>query len=211
MTVHRTYQAVIQMDHTIRALREFITSDVRADETYLPKPLAGILDQVIAQMSEFAKSRSVEIVKKDACPNVQVLTRERELARAFSNVLHNAIKYSWSRSHQRSPWVTVEINCTGDRVEVKFENWGVPIARDEIDTGLIYHLGYRGRLSKDRNRLGTGIGLTDALRVAKQHSGELTVQSRPASSTQTDESSRDYYDHPFLTTVIFSIPMFRSR
>ena len=207
VTVHRTLTAVSQMDYTIRALRDYITSDMRSDEKQTVLSVNTLIDQVFAELSEFARTRGVEMVKKDLCSQAKIRGREREFRRAFANVLHNAIKYSWSRSHIRPPWVTVEIKCNEKYVEISFENWGVPIANEEIEQGLIFDLGYRGRLSRDRNRLGTGIGLTDAQRVARQHGGSITVTSRPASAKQLGQDDPAYYDQPFVTVVMISLPL----
>ncbi len=207
VTAHRTLTAVSQMDYTIRALREYITSDVRAEEKQAVVSVNGLVDQVVAELSEFARTSGVEIVKKDFCPQAKIQGREREFMRTFANVLHNAIKYSWSLSHSKPPWVTIETKCHEGRVEVSFENRGVPIASEEIEQGLIFELGYRGRLSRDRNRLGTGIGLTDALRVARQHGGSVTISSRPASTKPLARDDPAYYEQPFLTVVVISLPL----
>jgi signal transduction histidine kinase len=116
-------------------------------------------------------------------------------------LLHNAVKYSWSRSATKRPWVTVEIHANEREVSVSFIDWGVPIAKDEIEEGLIFQLGYRGRLSKDRNRLGTGIGLTDVVQVAQTHGGSVTADSHPASQYAKAENEKGYYEQAFLTTV----------
>ena len=84
-----------------------------------------------------------------------------------------------------------------------FENWGVPIPKGEIDQGLVFHLGYRGKLSSDRGRVGTGIGLTDARRVSRDHDGDVTIDSRPA----LFGGREDDYKQPFLTTVTLILPV----
>ena len=62
----------------------------------------------------------------------------------------------------------------------------------EIDRALVVGMGYRGKRSKDRGRLGTGIGLTDSPRVAESHRGTLTLSSKPARASSATPSDRDY-------------------
>ncbi len=200
--VTRAIVAVTQMDHSLHALRDFVTQDKRNEESWeycAVRPIAG---KAVESMIEFAATRGVDIVVNDYAPGIQISMHPRDIQRAFTNLLHNAIKYTWIHlTSNRRPWVTVEIHASEQMVSISFINWGVPIARDEIDEGLIFHLGYRGRLSKDRNRLGTGIGLTDAALVAQTHSGEVTVDSHPASASARSENEKGYYDQAFLTTV----------
>ena len=174
-----TRTAIIQMDSTLRSLRDFITADVR---TYEPKKRLSVkqlTDQAITHIAEFARSSRVDIVRRDRDFDIPVEGIERDLVRALSNLLHNAIKYSWLRDRSKAPWVTIRTYAHEGMVCIEFENWGVPIAAEEIEQGLIFQLGYRGKWSKDRGRLGTGIGLTDAKRTAQTHYGDLRVASRP--------------------------------
>jgi signal transduction histidine kinase len=86
-------------------------------------------------------------------------------------------------------------------VNIEFENWGVPIKKEEIEQHLIFKVGYRGRLSGDRGRVGTGIGLADAQRVAQKHGGDLVVKSHPAVGSRNE----DDYTQPFITSVIMKL------
>jgi signal transduction histidine kinase len=203
--VHHSYQAVLQMDHTLAALREFITAGVRPDEKPRLCKVSKLVEAAVVRMAEFAHSLNVEISRKETTPGVEVRCRERELERAFTNLLHNAIKYSWKRTSSRPPWVGIETKVVGENVCISFENWGVPIPRDEYE--VIFQLGFRGRLSRDRHRLGTGIGLTDTRRIAVEHHGTINVHSRPAVPHAFPEGHPDYYNQPFITTFEFIIPL----
>lgn len=203
--VTRAIVAVTQMDHSLHALRDFVTADVRDEEAWEYRAVRPLMDQAIESVSAFAATRGIDVVVNDYMPGIQIPMHARDVQRAFTNLLHNAIKYSWSRSTVKRPWVTVEIRANEHDVIVSFTNWGVPIAKDEIDQGLIFHLGYRGRLSKDRNRLGTGIGLTDVAQVARVHSGGVQVVSHPAGSYSKSEQEKGYYDQAFLTTITLNL------
>ena len=201
-----TRTAIIQMDSTLRSLRDFITADVR---TYEPKKRLSVkqlTDQAITHIAEFVRSSRVDIVRRDRDFDTQVEGIERDLVRALSNLLHNAIKYSWRRDRAKTPWVTIRTYAREGMVCIEFENWGVPIAQEEIEQGLIFQLGYRGKWSKDRGRLGTGIGLTDAQRTAQTHYGDLRVASRPSNPGWIRPDDPNYHNQPFVTTVTFCIP-----
>jgi len=202
-----TRQAVVQMDTTLRALRDFITSDVRTRETRKRMPVQQWVREAVAQIGEFAKIAGVALQTQAIDPELEVFGSERELVRALANVLHNAVKYSWRRE-QGQPWVAIAASATSGSIHVEVENWGVPISADEIARGLVFELGYRGKWSTDRGRLGTGIGLTDALRAARAHGGDVLVSSRPARLTTLPDTHRDYHRQPFLTRVTLRLPLF---
>jgi PAS domain S-box-containing protein len=200
-------QAVVQMDTTLRALRDFVTSDVRAHEMRRRIRVQQMVRDALAQLSEFAQVTGVELRSHAIDPDYEVFGSARDLVRALVNLLHNAVKYSWRRDRGQ-PWVAIAVRSDDEReVAIEVENWGVAIAAEEIAHGLIFELGYRGKWSTDRGRLGTGIGLTDALRAARGHGGDLVVESRPARLDPLPESHRDYHRQPFLTKVTLRLPL----
>lgn len=198
--------AIIQMDSTLRSLRDYVTSDIRTHEESKCLSARQLVDQAISHVAEFAKSSRVDIVRRDRDNETLVEGVERDLVRALANLLHNAIKYSWRRDKSRTPWVTVRLYNREGLTYFEFENWGVPIAQEEIENGLVFQLGYRGKWSKDRGRLGTGIGLTDAKRTAETHHGKVVVTSRPANPGWVRPDAAEYYNQPFITTVTLCIP-----
>lgn len=203
----QTRSAILQMDYTIRSFREFVTTDVRRSEKAEPLLVADLIEASHSQLIEYANSSSVELKPRDQAGGARVMGVERELVRAIANVVHNAIKYSWHRDKKHKPWVEVRIYRDGGEICVEAENWGVPISANEIAENRVFELGYRGKWSTDRGRLGTGIGLTDARDIAERHRGSIVLVSRPARSWGPDDESDDeYYRQPFITTVTVRLP-----
>lgn len=199
--------AVIQMDYTIRSLREFIITDVRRAEQKQRVRLQQLLEAAHKQLAEFAECSRVKVRFSSTLAEAQVFGVERDLVRALANLLHNSIKYTWHRDRGEAPWVTVRVSRQEGVLAIAFENWGVPISTEEIQNDLIFKLGYRGQWSKDRGRLGTGIGLTDSLDVAQKHGGTVKVESRPSRTRWSlTPESEEYFQQPFITTVTMYLP-----
>jgi signal transduction histidine kinase len=206
--VLNTRAAVIQMDYTIHSLREFVTSDVREPIEQKNISVKVLIEECTKRLAEYARSLKIDIDRKEV-DDIYIRANEREMVRAFSNLMHNAIKYSWRRDPERAKpaWVSVSTKIKDQRVYVEFENWGVPIKREEIEKDKVFELGYRGELSKDRGRLGTGIGLTDARLVAESHNGHIEIESHPAVRGSHNEKQDNYYEQPFLTKVTMVLPL----
>jgi signal transduction histidine kinase len=203
----QTRSAILQMDYTIRSFREFVTSDMRPSERPERLSLATLIESAHAQLVEYARTSAIEVRVRNQCPDAHILGVKRELVRAVANLMHNAIKYSWHREQQHKPWVGMHVHREAHELVIAIENWGVPIDAREIEDGIIFTLGYRGKWSMDRGRLGTGVGLTDSREVFEKHRGRLEVTSRPARTWGPDEhDDDDYYRQPFITKVTIRLP-----
>jgi signal transduction histidine kinase len=203
ISVLKTRTAVMQMDYTLQSLREYITADVRETAKRKAIPVKTLIEQAVSRLAGYAESSRVEIRTYEVA-EVPVDVNEREIVRALSNLLHNAIKYTWRRDQTKAPWVSIRAKHENRAVYVEFENWGVPVSREEIEQGLVFKLGYRGNWSTDRGRLGTGIGLTDSRRIAEAHGGGILIESNP--TRNHNEAHADYYKQPFLTKVTLYLP-----
>jgi PAS domain S-box-containing protein len=203
ISLHQMRDAVMEMDHQVRSLREFVTTNAREPEKKEVCEVAMLIKQVRSNLEDYARSRRVEI--KAEIQDAKVLVVRREVLRGLTDLLHNAIKYSWYRDKSKAPWVTIRTSVAGERVHIEFRNWGVPIKKEEIENDLIFKIGYRGIHSGDRGRIGTGIGLADARRVARAHRGDVDVMSQPSVASRAE----DDYTSPFITTVTMRLPLCR--
>lgn len=197
------FQDVKQLDHELTGFRDYLMWQsgrlITSHQTHIS--LFFILKQAVQNLQSFSDSRNVQIILPSTQINEQIFANERDILRVVTNVLHNAIKYSWSRAH-KSVWVDVNLYAKNKQVFLEIENFGVPIPKDEIDSGLIFEIGYRSRLSTDRGRVGTGFGLADAKSTLRKYKGTIQLESNPASPGGKAEKG-----DPFLTKAIITLPI----
>lgn len=183
--------------------RDYLRRGEIVQQEFKSANLVPIVTDAARFLEEFAAIRRVDVVLQfNQRDNIPVLCHRNSLNRAFHNLLHNAIKYSWTKGQDRQPWVNVRIEKKGDSVEILVENWGVPIRREELDTGTVFQFGKRGRESEDRGRSGTGIGLYDAQDIISKHGGSLRLTSEP-----TFGNLPDMYSNPFITKATIILPV----
>lgn len=115
-----------------------------------------------------------------AFPNIEI--SYPHMKTAIHNIIHNAVKYSYS-SAQGDLYVNVacktEKEPNGRYFVISVENLGTGILPNEIDDKLIFEPGYRGRLSADKHRTGSGLGLSEVQKVIDAHRGRIEVHSKP--------------------------------
>lgn len=111
----------------------------------------------------------------------------------INNLLHNAVKYSFSsREHDR--YISIRCTASDNFFCIRITNIGTGILPEEISNDLIFEAGYRGNLSADKHRTGSGLGLSEVKRIIKKHKGNIEL------------SSRELHNEMYKTTVTFSLP-----
>jgi PAS domain S-box-containing protein len=170
-----------------------------------PFNLISILNKSIHFLEEFASLNGVTVKQLfNSRDIITVACNDAVLNRALHSLIHNAIKYSWSKGQERRPWVEIKVEKKQDTVELTIENWGVPIRKEELENDFIFQFGKRGKESDDRGRAGTGIGLFDAREIILRHGGTLALSSEP-----TAFNLPDVYTNPFITRAHIVLPLYK--
>jgi len=104
------------------------------------------------------------------------------IAQALSNLLENAIKYSYTgttivveavaKEERETPWRGISVS-----------NTGLPILREEIE--MLQERGFRGSGAKQKIPAGTGIGLYLANKVMRLHQGLVIANAKGPSTRMT--------------------------
>ena len=146
-----------------------------------PTRVSEAVREAIDLFRGYARLRNVDIRFEDAAPNASVGVNRQHLITAVANILNNAIKYSYTLP-DKAAWVNVSAKETHRRVQLRVENWGVGISKDEVESGRIFQFGYRGRAAHVHSPSGTGMGLALTKSVCDEYNGSIELRSRPARS-----------------------------
>jgi signal transduction histidine kinase len=139
--------------------------------------VTGALHDVIATFDTYAQRRNLAVRLQDKTKGAAVPIDRQSLELLLSNLLHNALKYSYAPG-EGTGWINVEGTAEGELVSITVENFGVPIESDEIDRGLIFMQGYRTRRSVGVP--GAGIGLAVVRHIVDAVAGRIELASRAA-------------------------------
>ncbi len=114
-----------------------------------------------------------------ACDEDLVLRGDADkLARVFNNILKNAAAYS-----REQATVTVSARRSQDGIEIRFENPGDPIPKQQQE--VIFEKFYRLDASRATKTGGAGLGLAIAKEIVEAHGGRIAVKSDAAATVFT--------------------------
>src|SRR5262249_38023039 len=135
-----------------------------------PVRVTQLLERTLLLLEPVAAQREIRIVRRFT-PNLPALTADADLiARAVTNLLANAVKFSPPR-HDVIVEVVAESNFL--RIEVKDQGCGIP--PEAIP--FIFEKFYRVPRLEDADAPGTGMGLAFVRDIAQLHGGRITVES----------------------------------
>jgi signal transduction histidine kinase len=138
--------------------------------------LDTIILEVMQEMSVLARDRLT--LKLTEIDQVQVCGDADRLKQVFVNLIGNAIQYS-----PPGGVVEVSIGKLGDRSRVVIKDNGRGISSEDLPH--IFERFYRGEKSRTRQREGKGygLGLSIAYWIARNHNGQIDVDSQLGKGT----------------------------
>lgn len=137
-----------------------------------------IISDTVKLFRKQAKRKKVIIkdpVEKNVLPPY-IEALEPHIKQVFFNLIHNAVKYSYTSTEERERYIAVTCSSYKNFYRVEIANYGIGIRPFEMSK--IFEPGYRGVLSRDRQRTGLGLGLSTVKRVVEeQHHGKIKIES----------------------------------
>lgn len=134
------------------------------------------LDQLIRAQVERLRPQALRKgtrLSMNVAETLVVLADENFIVRVFTNLIHNAIKFT------EQGLITVEASFLEDQdmICVEVSDTGIGIARE--DQIRIFERFYRFDTARGRGEGGTGLGLAIARHIVEAHGGRIWVESEP--------------------------------
>ncbi len=187
----------------IEKLRSFLMSwsEKETIEAFKLKPenLKKCIREIVNIYQIYAIQKGIKI-KLDTVDNLYVKLSRDDFQRMLHYLIENAVKYSFHNGED----IEITVKKEENDIKIYFKNYGVGILDEEIHSGRIFEFGERGKFSNDYNRIGSGIGLSEARYIAKRHNGELSISSKPAHAN-IDKGNMNQ-NTPCVTKVLVILP-----
>lgn len=132
--------------------------------------LSILLDQLIEECYPMFKEKKLtcHINKEDS---LIILGDGDKLARAFENLLKNAINYSFENTE-----IKIDLQNKNDHVQLIFQNKGEKLPQYKLDK--LFDKFYRGDMSRNSTTGGSGLGLAITKEIIEAHHGTITVANK---------------------------------
>lgn len=130
-----------------------------------------LVRECVDRVHPVADQRSVTITVGAIDGSQQFMGDRRQIASALSNLLENAVKYSGSGAV-----VNVRVSTSEHEMSIVVQDHGIGIPTSELER--IFERFYRVDKARSRETGGSGLGLSIARHVARNHGGDITVVSR---------------------------------
>jgi two-component system sensor histidine kinase MprB len=142
----------------------------------------GDLSRAVAARTQRRTERAVTVVESDA--TCEVTVRPRQIERAISNLVDNAVKYS-------APDQPIEVVIDGTTLQVRDGGRGIP----EGDLERIFDRFYRAL--DTRGEPGSGLGLSIVAEIVRSHGGDVFARNRAGGGAEVGFALKSATDgHP---------------
>ncbi len=126
----------------------------------------------VEKVRSFADTNGVTVATVGLPCGLEVSGDRRQLVRALTNLLDNAVRYS-----DPDQQIVISVDQLESGVSITVKDDGVGIPRTELER--VFERFYRVDRARSRESGGTGLGLAIVRHVAQNHGGRVIVESKP--------------------------------
>ena len=132
--------------------------------------LSFLLEQLIEEAYPTLKERGLECTLEKSSDTINFNGDGDKLARAFGNLLKNAINYSYDNTK-----INIKITQNENKIQIIFKNKGEKIPEYKLEK--IFEKFYRVDQSRATNTGGAGLGLAITKEIIELHNGEIYAKN----------------------------------
>jgi two-component system sensor histidine kinase BaeS len=167
--VLRLIRIVSDLDQVIQAEAGAMT--ISHDMINLRKVAQSIVDSMTASFQK----KGIQITGR-LITDGWIQGDKQRLSQVFSNLITNSLKHTLPGGE-----VIVTVEKKGRIIEVKVSDNGIGISPEDLP--FVFERFYRGDRSRNREKGGTGLGLTIVKGIVEAHQGNISIQSELGKGT----------------------------
>jgi signal transduction histidine kinase len=139
--------------------------------------IINIVEQTIFEFSVEANKKQVDLILLKPEIDISFVSCDEEMIRiVFQNLIENAIKYSIANGK-----VFVSIKPTNDSIQISIKDNGIGI--NISDKENIFKKFYRAPNAKEKDIIGSGLGLFTTKNIVEKHNGKIWFENEEGKGT----------------------------
>ena len=158
----RMIAGIEDIDHTLDDILSLARLGRSAEQSD-PVDIRSLIETIVDEFSDLGHEVRYQRGEKQSA-----LVRETLIRRALRNLIGNAILYGKAAD--------ISVEKSGDRLMIHVDDQGPGIADAKIDS--MFEPFLRGEGSRNRATGGSGLGLTLARAIARDHGGDIILKNR---------------------------------
>jgi signal transduction histidine kinase len=163
-----------RFDHLNRMINDLIllskSDSSQVELNLIPLRLDHLVRDVANLFQVLAEQKNITL-NVEPCRETVVMGDKVRLQQLFTNLIDNAVKFTPERGSVR-----IRVEQNKDYVQVKVEDTGIGIRKEEQDN--IFKRFYRVDKSRSKETGGVGLGLSIAEWIVRAHNGKIEVKSK---------------------------------
>lgn len=131
--------------------------------------LSRMMEQLASEFDPILAEREL-VWRLEIAPDIEIAGDADKLARAFDNLIRNAVNYSYAGTE-----ILLFAQVEGDAAKIMIKNHGKTIPPDKLSH--IFEQFYRADAARSSATGGAGLGLAIAKEIVELHGGTITAAS----------------------------------
>jgi signal transduction histidine kinase len=136
-----------------------------------------ILEETIFEFYSESKKKDIDLIFLKPSTPITEIKADKEMIRVvFQNLIENSIKYSNSKGK-----VLVSASLEKENIEISIRDEGITIKKEDQDK--IFQKFYRTENAKQKDAIGSGLGLFTTKKIVEHHKGKIWFESNDKGTT----------------------------
>lgn len=176
--INKAYESTERM---ITLTNEMLTLNHTEDQilsfNFKPINIVELLDQTIFEFYGESHKKQIELIFLKPSIDIPQISADQEMIRVvLQNLVENSIKYS-----NKNGKVVISLGMKDSGIEISVRDSGITIK--EEDKEHIFEKFYRASNAKQKDEIGSGLGLYTIKKIIEHHNGKIWFESNDRGTT----------------------------
>lgn len=177
--INRSVNVIRKTSSKIISIAKELLSELKTLQKPVNKTNTNLIQSIteaINEVKQLAEAKNINIMLLTSIREMSVYIDKIQIERVLTNILINAIKFSYSDNS-----IFVNVYNKKDNVAISIQDFGIGIP-EELSKEIFKPMGKAGRLGT-KNEKSNGLGLSISKSIIEKHGGDIWFESKENTGT----------------------------